>query len=403
MIDTRHQWIAELERLSPIIKVYDLTHTTLKKDAVFVDRASVTLDRTRDIDAFNIANSDAHNTIVVDAVSALQGRMPEGSIRSLLGELTSKKTYGAFSELVAYKWLADAGATFVAQVKMSGAEVVNPNGTAADGQLTFPSGKIANLDIKGFGFVEHKIEILERRLADQFPAQVVQLGGDWSLSIDTLQDLLDHKGFSSLITDLQSTGTAKRGAMDFAVREKQQLNISTRSMNYTTMALENVGYPYRFTSQFTRHHPFLLIFIIHPWFGGKSFNTNFVGTADHVLKTLAAGAFKSFANDAALVEGIPYAEATKLLSGLVFLNGWPATGTDAAQSKPFCRVYLNGGARNSLEVADFEPFKTVFGDGVVIECVKVARSGSLRCFVGVGVVVLLVAAAAALGWLALNH
>lgn len=31
MIDTRSQWISELERLSPIIKAYDLT-LALKKD-----------------------------------------------------------------------------------------------------------------------------------------------------------------------------------------------------------------------------------------------------------------------------------------------------------------------------------------------------------------------------------
>lgn len=394
MIDTRHQWIAELERLSPIIKAYDLTNTTLKKDAVFVDRARAAPDRMRDADAFNVANSEPHNAIVVDAVATLQAKMPEDAIRALVGELTSKKTYGAFSELVAYRWLAQAGVPFVAQVPMLGVDVVNPNGTAADGQVTFPSGKIANLDIKGFGFVEHKTEILEKRLAAEFPGQALQLGGDWSLSIDTLQNLLDYKGFSSLVADLKSTGTAKRGALEFAVRKKQQMNVSNRSINYTTMAQANLGYPYRFTSQFTRHHPFFLIFMIHPWFGGKTFNLNFVGTADHFTKTLASGAFRSFVNDATLVDGIPCSEATKLLSGLVFLNGWPESGTDAAQSKPFCRVYLNGGARNPLEVADFESFTTVFGEGVVVERIDVPQSNSPRRIAGA--VALLVAAAATL-------
>jgi hypothetical protein len=105
MIDTRHQWIAELERLSPIIKAYDLTNTAANKAAAYVDRTSNPPDRTRDKDAFNVANSAAHNAIVVDAVAALQGKMPDDAIRSLLGELTSKKTYGAFSELVAYNIL----------------------------------------------------------------------------------------------------------------------------------------------------------------------------------------------------------------------------------------------------------------------------------------------------------
>jgi hypothetical protein len=100
--------------------------------------------------------------------------------------------------------------------------------------------------------------------------------------------------------------------------------------------------------------------MIHPWFGGGQLNTNFSGTADHVAKTLATGAFQSFVNDMTLVEGITYAEASTLLSGLVFLNGWPATGTDAPQSKPFCRVYLNGRAKHPLDVPDFEPIQDGF-------------------------------------------
>jgi hypothetical protein len=396
MIDTRHQWIAELERLSPVIKGYDLAKTTLKKDAVYMDRALNQLDRTRDKDAFNVANSDAHNAIVVDAVTALQGKMPDDAIRSLLGELTSKKTYGAFSELVAYKWLSDGGVPFVAQLPMTGTEVINPNGTAADGQVTFPSGKVANLDIKGFGFVDHKIEILQKRLADEFPGQVVQFGGDWSLSIETLQDLLDYQGFSGLVTELQSAGKATRGTLEFSLEKKQRMNVSTRFTNITTVSQLNKYYPYRFTSQFTRHQPFFLVFVIHPWFGGGNLNANFIGTTDHITRTLATGAFQAFVNDRTLIEGIPYAEAAKLLSGLVFLNGWPATGTDAPQSSPFCRVYLNGGAQHALEVSDFDPFTKAFGDGIVVERIDPPKQSVLRR--GLFAMATLVVAAAALAY-----
>jgi hypothetical protein len=309
----------------------------------------------------------------VDAVAALQGTMPDSAIRTLLGELTSTKTYGAFSELVAYKWLSDAGVAFKAQVTMTGAEVVNPNGTAADGQVTFPSGKVANLDIKGFGFVDHKIEILQDRLAKSFPDQAVLLGGDWSLSIDSLQNLLDYQGFSSLVADLQTTGTAKRGALEFHVQKKQRITVSARSTNITKVAQLNETYPLRYTSQFTRHNPFFLVFVVHPWFGGGRLHQNFIGTTDRFAKALATGAFQSFVNDMTLVEGIPRAEAVKLLSGLVFLNGWPATGTDAPQPKPFCRIYLNGGAQHGLTVSDFDPFTKAFGDGVVVERIELSR------------------------------
>ena len=104
MIDTRNQWIAQLERLSPIIAAFGLT-AELKKDATYVDRPPGQPAVCRDADAFNIANSLAHNTIVVDAVAILQRKVADPAIRSLLGELTFRKTYGAFSELAAYKWL----------------------------------------------------------------------------------------------------------------------------------------------------------------------------------------------------------------------------------------------------------------------------------------------------------
>lgn len=358
-----------------------------------MERVSNQPDCIRDKDAFNVANSSAHNAIVVDAVAALQGKMPDDAIRTLLGELTSKKTYGAFSELVAYKWLSDAGVPFAAQVPMTGTEVVNPNGTAADGQVAFPSGKVANLDIKGFGFIEHKTEILQQRLTDEFSGQVIQFGGDWSLSIDMLQELLDYKGFSSLVADLQSAGATKRGALEFTVQKKQRMNVSTRSINLTTIAQLNEAYPYRFTSQFTRHHPFFLVFMIHPWFGGGQLNTNFAGSADHVAKSLAKGAFQSFVSDRTMVEGITRAEAAKLLSGLVFLNGWPATGTDAQQSTPFCRIYLNGGATHALEVSDFEPFKKASGDGVVIERIDPPQRPTSRRILVVGFLIALAVAA----------
>jgi len=401
MIDTRNQWIGELDRLSPIIKAYDLT-TALKKDAVYVDRTSKQSDPYRDKDAFNIANSDAHNAIVVDAVVALQGKLPDPAIRSLLGELTGKKTYGAFSELVAYKWLSDTGIAFKAQVPMSGAEVVNPNGTAADAQVTFPSGKVANLDIKGFGFVDHKIAILQDRLAKSFPGQAVLLGGDWSLSIDTLQDLLDYKGFSSLVADLQATGGATRGALEFSVQNKQRITLSTRSTNISTVAQLNEDYPLRFTNQFTRNIPFFLVFVVHPWFGGGQLHQNFIGTTDRFAKALATGAFQSFVNDATLVEGIPRAEAVKLLSGLVFLNGWPATGTDAPQPMPFCRIYLNGGAQHGLTVSDFDPFSKAFGGGVVVERIEPPRRAASRRGLAAGVM-LAIGAAALATYLAMRH
>jgi hypothetical protein len=127
MIDTRTQWISELERLSSFIRSYDLN--TPLKDFLYVERPSGKPSIVHDGDVFSVANSSSHNAIITGAIKALQGRMPETAIRSLIGELTLRKTYGAFSELVAYKWLGDAGVDFTAQVPMTSAQVVNPNGS----------------------------------------------------------------------------------------------------------------------------------------------------------------------------------------------------------------------------------------------------------------------------------
>jgi hypothetical protein len=97
MIDTRIQWLKELERISPLMGAYNLSATL--KDAIYVVRPTGPPPVFHDSDAFNVANSTPHNDIVAEAIKALQGKMAEPAVRGLLGELTSRKTYGAFSEL----------------------------------------------------------------------------------------------------------------------------------------------------------------------------------------------------------------------------------------------------------------------------------------------------------------
>jgi hypothetical protein len=96
MIDTRNQWLTELTRLSAFIRALNLS---TGKDFVYVDRSSGK-PVFHDADAYNLSNSPPHNQIIVDAIEILQRRTPEKTIRNLLGELTFRETYGAFSELV---------------------------------------------------------------------------------------------------------------------------------------------------------------------------------------------------------------------------------------------------------------------------------------------------------------
>jgi hypothetical protein len=333
MIDTRNQWISELERLSAIIRAFNLNATL--KDFTYVDRPTGQPKIFHDADAFNIANSLPHNTIVVDAITALQGRMSDPAIRSLLGELTFRKAYGAFSEIIAYKWLADAGVDFKAQVPMTSAQVVNPNGSIIDGQVTLAKARVACFDVKGFGFVAHKLKLLQERLEKQLPGKSVLIEGAGSVSIDTLQDLHDYTGFSALLSDLQTSARVTRGPLEFRAQNKQRVTVSAHESNPLELAKENREYPLRFASQYARQSPFLLVLVIHPWFSQGELHQNFGGFVDQFTKELSTLAFQSFETDTTLVEGMPRAEAAKLLSGLVFLDGWPATGTDAPQPVHF--------------------------------------------------------------------
>ncbi len=154
--------------------------------------------------------------------------------------------------------------------------------------------------------------------------------------------------------------------------------VTHRLSNVRDLARANGAYPLRFTSQFARQNPFFLVFIIHPWFEGHTFHQNFAGVTNLFGREIAANAFRSFVNDATLVEGIPRSEAARLLSGIVFLNGWPSEGTDAPQPRPFARIYLNSSATHRLKVSDFSAFTRAFGDGVTVEQIDVPRAGGSK-------------------------
>ena len=116
-----------------------------------------------DPDAYNFSNSSEHDNLLQNATTLLQRKVGDDLIKHILGELLFRKTYGALSEMAAYEKLDQLGIDFVPQVKLSSKEVVNPNGSTLDGQFN-ASDKTIFFDIKGFGFVEHKISILKRKL-----------------------------------------------------------------------------------------------------------------------------------------------------------------------------------------------------------------------------------------------
>ncbi len=199
MIETKFQWIDKLTTLCPLIGSLNLK---AGKDIVYAERVHGTLV-SHNVDAYNLSNSDAHNQIVARAVKALSGKVDDSVLRHMLGELTSRtKTYGAFCELAAYDRLTRAGLTPTPQIAMTAAEVLNSNGSILDGNLML-GNKIVFFDIKAFGFHAHKIKILNDRLNAEFPSKSVLVEGAWDVSIEFLQELLEHSGFTQLVADLK--------------------------------------------------------------------------------------------------------------------------------------------------------------------------------------------------------
>jgi hypothetical protein len=165
-------------------------------------------------------------------------------------------------------------------------------------------------------------------------------------------------------------------ARDMTTAEREvRITISAHAVDPLKLAQENRDYPFRFAGQYARNKPFMLVFVIHPWFSQGELHQNFGNFVDIFTEELARLAFQSFAQDQTQEMGVARAELARLLSGLVFLNGWPPAGTDAPRPEPFCRIFLNGEAKHKLKVSQFAEFKKLFGNGVVVK--RISRSPGL--------------------------
>jgi hypothetical protein len=362
-IETKHQWIDELADLSPLI---DSLNLKKGKNAVYVTRSPGAIIY-YDADAYNLSNSVPHNQIIVDAVNALRGKTTDGVLGNMLGELTFGNTYGAFSELAAYKWLTHAGVDFTPQVPMAPSDVLNPNGSIIDGKMMLPEKMQVFFDIKGFGFHAHKIKILSDRLEKSLGGKSVLVEGTWDVSIESLQELLAHEGFAELVAELKLVGIVRRGPLEIRSQDRKRATISAHSANPLELANENSTYPLRFAGQYTRNAPFILFFVIHPWFSQGELHQNIGEFVDTFTRELAKLVFLSFQDNHTLVEGVPRSQVAKLLSGLIFLNVWPEAGTDAARPRPSCRVYLNPIAKHPLKRSGFSFIEAALADDVMVE------------------------------------
>ncbi len=335
------QWVAELSSLSSTI-----ARIAQSGSVAVVPYQNAVNGEILQPEAFNFANCSDHNRAFVrcfDGLSA-NGVKDTTLLTSLKNLVGGKTTYGTASELLTYLWLMDHRVPFEIQVPMTGADILNPNGSDLDGKLTVSSDVF--FDIKAFGFQERLVERLANRLEADLPGKWIAVQGSWDVSVDTLQDLLEHRQYHHLLTELTQKDTASRGVLTFVKRNKQNVQVSHHSFDPYQFAQENRSYAFNYAKQFCRNQPFLLVFAHHPWLGGQSFNVNFANSTSITCRSLARRSFIQFLQDTTPVFNVTKGVASRLLSGIAFLNVSQLPVTSRKDRS--LRLYLNPNATHPI-------------------------------------------------------
>jgi hypothetical protein len=358
-ITSQHEWVGKIERILPTTVALNLRRKT---DVKYVESVSGK-PIWSEADAYNFANSTLHDPILYRAVPVLEVKAGKDFVAHLLGELTYRKTYGAFSEMAVYDWMDQAGIDYTPQVKRTAREVMNRNGSTIDGKIAGPTQDIF-FDIKGFGFVEHKIKLLKERLEKDALGDEVIVEGIIAASIDDIQSLLEKAGYDALKDELALAKKVRRGSLVFTRRPRRRVSWSMSEPDPERIAVQNREYALRFGSQFQRTAPFMLFFVVHPWFSQGSLHQNFSGYTDRFCLELSRQTFVTFNSDLTLREGVPTADLVKLLSAIAFINVWPEIVSKGRG--PQSRIYLNRHATHKLDATEFAGPKERLGTDLLI-------------------------------------
>ncbi len=205
-------------------------------------------------------------------------------------------------------------------------------------------------DVKGFGLHEYLIEELLRRLNTHFAPDCVVAEGSWDVPISLMEDLLGTQGYGNLTTALNagSHAQARRGGLELVRRPQQPVQVSASSHNPYAAAEQHADYVFRFAKQFPRRRPFILVFVYHPWMGGFGRHVNFAGATDIFLRSFARRTFLQFRGDRKNRSfDLTRAAASRLLSGLLFLNAW-----QGSKGRKDVSLFLNPNARHPLSDLD---------------------------------------------------
>jgi hypothetical protein len=316
LLRTRHEWINSL---------------AAECDALAGMRLDTTIENAcLPPEAIALANCNAHCDLIRRSVNKLTNPpQSKGHVRELVADLVQRKTYGAFAELAAYEWLARCNVLIEPQVRMTASDVLAANGSTLDGKIT---RRDIYFDVKAFGSIGRLANRLRERLQQEITDEDEQVlvDGSWHSSFDLFNELITSA--PSIAVELRQKRLVRRDHLHIRLEPKKPVTVSSHDCDAYRLAKENALYPYRDAQQFTRDKPFVLILPVHPWFDAGSLHGVFAGEGEKFTRSLARRAFMQFSNDVTPLRSIcpravpantTLADASRLLSGMFFVNVWP--------------------------------------------------------------------------------
>ena len=341
MLTTLHGWIDKLAAVSSVIPNMHLK----------VDLNNADLDT----DAFNLANCDAYCRLIARAIDELvaRGFSSKESARDLLSCLIKRHTYDAFAEIAAYDWLTRCSVSIKTQVSMAPGDVLGAQGSTLDGKIVHNDDG-TYFDVKAFGANGRLAQRLKERLEKEFPFEQVLVEESWDLSFETFQELIASA--SGIARELKQIRTVQKGRLCIRLEAQKPVTVSSHEGDPYCLARENALFPYKDAQQFARNRPFILIYVMHPWFNSGWIRSDPYGVDTAFTRSLARRAFMQFSIDSTplntICEKVPsdvtLADASRLLSAMFFVNVWPLDADPAIIRPMPSWLYLNPRATHQL-------------------------------------------------------
>jgi hypothetical protein len=225
------------------------------------------------------------------------------SARDLLRNLIARHTYGAFAEIAAYDWLTRCCVRIKTQVAMASSDVLASQGSTLDGKIVYDDDG-TYFDVKAFGANGRLAQRLKEQLEKEILCEQVLVEESWDLSFETFQGLIGSA--SSIASELRQKRMVQKGRLRIRLEAEKPVTVTSRQVNPYCLARENAFLPYKDAQQFTRNKPFILIFVVHPWFNAGSIGVEQFSTDSTLLNTICDN----------VPSDVTLAEASRLLSAI---------------------------------------------------------------------------------------